>query len=99
MAFATFRRTIGTAASVLYVHPQASDTGEGDYPSKRVALINVSAAPAVVYVGPAGVTTADGARWVVEAGRTLSLEVEVGESVYAVVAAGTQDIDVLVNGR
>lgn len=93
----TFRRSVSTDAELLYEH-----TGSGpaaDFSSKRVALINVSGTQAEVTLGDEDVTTSTGARWTVAAGRTLSLELEPGEAIYGVVVAGTQSIDVLVNGR
>ena len=99
MAIEAFRRTVGTSALLLYSHPVTSPSSDGDYQNKNVALLNVSTSPATVYLGPTGVTTTTGARWIVEAGRSLSVALEPGESLYAIVPAGTQDIDVLVNGR
>lgn len=94
-----FRRTVGTSATVLYTHPTTDPSSPGDYGTKRLALVNVSAAPATVALGASGVTAANGARWIVDAGRVLSVELEPGEALYGIVASGSQDIDVLVNGR
>lgn len=99
MAIQTFRRTVTTAATLLYSHPATSSSSEGDYPNKRVALINQAVTQTVVVLGTSAVTAATGARWTVEAGRTFSLEIEPGESIYGIVAAGTQDIDVIAGGR
>lgn len=99
MAIETYRRTVTTAATLLYAHPKTSSSSEGDFPNKNVSLINVSTTQAQVVVGPQGVTTANGARWTVEAGRVLSVVIEPTESIYAIVASGTQDIDVIANGR
>lgn len=98
MAIETFRRSVGTSATLLYAHPSAAGDA-GDYNAKNVALINVSTSAATVVLGKSDVTAATGARWIVEAGRTLSVVVEQGESLYGIVASGSQDIDVLVNGR
>jgi hypothetical protein len=97
MALQTFQRTVNNTATLLASAAASSDVG--DYKNVRVGLINVSATPTTVYIGPAGVTTGNGARWIVEAGRTLSLELEPGEEVYGIVASGTQSIDVIVGGR
>lgn len=98
MSITTSRVSVGTSATLLYAHPQSA-ADAGDYNSKNVALLNVSAAPTTVVLGPSGVTAANGARWIVEAGRTLSVAIEPGEALYGIVASGTQDVDVLVNGR
>lgn len=99
MAIETFQRSVTTAASLLYVHATTASSSHEDYSAKRVALINVSASPTTVYLGPTGVTTSTGARWIIEAGRTLSVSIEPGESLYAILASGTQSIDVITSGR
>lgn len=98
MAIAATRVSVTTSATLLFAHAKASGDA-GDYSASNVVLINASAAPATVVLGPSGVASGTGARWIVEAGRTLALTVEPGESIYGIVASGTQDIDVLSNGR
>jgi hypothetical protein len=93
----SFRRSVTTTATLLYSH-----TGAGpdvDVKTKYVSLLNVDAAQVTVNLGPSGVTTSSGARWISALGRTLSIGLEPGESLYAIVGSGTQEIDVLVNGR
>jgi hypothetical protein len=99
MAVTATRVSVTTSATLLYAHPRTAESEAGDHTAKHVSLINASASPATVILGPSGVTTGNGARWIVGAGVTLSLDLEVGESIYGIVASGTQDIDVLVNGR
>jgi hypothetical protein len=98
MAISAARVSVDTDATLLYEHPRASGD-PGDYSAHSVALINTSVTPATVALGDDGVTAATGARWIVEAGRTLTLSIEPGEALYGIVAAGSQDIDVLVGGR
>jgi hypothetical protein len=98
MAIETFRRTVTTAATLLYAHPSI-DAPAGDWTSKKVTLINASGTPTEVVLGGSSVTAATGARWGTGLGLTSEVELEPGEALYAIVASGTQNIDVLVNGR
>lgn len=99
MAIETSRKTVGTTATLLYAHPLLKSSSDGDQAAKHVALINTSGVQAAVVIGASDVTTSSGARWTVASGLSLSLDIEPGESLYGIVATGTQDIDVLVNGR
>lgn len=98
MAIETFRATVGTTATLLYAHPKSEDVA-GDYTSKAVDLCRTDPPPTkTVYVGGSAVSTTTGVRWSATPG-VWHFDLEPGEALYAIVATGTEPIDVIVNGR
>lgn len=93
MAVEHTRVSVGTSATAVYAHPKASDSSSGDFTQKYVTLTCV----ADYVVGGAGVTAATGFR--IAAGGAFSVALEPGETLYAVVASGSQTVDVIANGR
>ncbi len=51
-----------------------------------------------MFVGPAGVTTANGFPWAT-ADRALAVDLEPGESIYGIVATNAQTVKTLTTGR
>jgi hypothetical protein len=98
MAITPFRRTVTTAATLLASNA-ASTAAAADWAAVEAILINASTTPATVVLGGSTVTASTGARWIVGVGSVLRVTLEPGESIYGIVASGTQDIDVLVSGR
>lgn len=96
MAIVPTRANAGSPAEVLATNGTAAS--EGDYRARTFILENVTGS-AVIYLGGAGVTDADGFRWdVTELGRGFEVTLEPGESIYGF-AATDQEIHVLAGGR
>lgn len=74
-----------------------TDAREGDWGNRRALLKNLTGT-ASVFLGPQGVTTATGFQWDPADG-PLEIELEGGESIYGIVAAVTQTLHVLAQGR
>lgn len=83
MAFVVTRKTCGTTSSVL----KAGDQWK--------ALDLTITASAACYIGPTGVTTANG--FALTATNVYKIRLAPGESLYCVGAAGTEVISVLAN--
>lgn len=81
--------SVGTTATLLL----AAGRGTVDVPQSVV--LSVPSGGSTVYIGGENVTTASG--FPVVAGATLSLDV-IGEPVYGIVGASTQDVNVLRSG-
>jgi hypothetical protein len=78
---------VGTSPTALQAAPV--DDGSG----VEIAVRNRSAAAATVYLGAANVTTSTG--FALEAGVGVGLHLDVGETLYGIVASGTVTVDVL----
>ena len=89
MAVSAAAVSVGTTATLLSVT-------ETDYVGGASFAVKVPSGGATVYVGASGVTTATG--FPLAAGDTLQVDVDKGESLYGVVAAGTQSVSVLRQG-
>lgn len=86
MAVSSAQVTVGTSATLL-----ASDSGINI--GLQVTLKNKGAA--VVFIGPAGVTTGNGYELAV--GEVLPRDLGPGEELYGVVATATQPVHVLIS--
>jgi hypothetical protein len=86
-----------TLGGVLIASNSAGDPGEGDYRSRKFLLKNATQT-ASVFLGPSGVTTANGFQWDPADG-PLEVELEPGESLYGIVAVTSQTIHALRQGR
>lgn len=95
MAVIATRVDVGTSAVALATVPASSDIG--DWPLRRFVLKNLTSTTSV-WVGGSGTTTGNGFEWTPSDG-PLEVQLEPGESLYAIVAAGTQTIHVLQSGR
>lgn len=96
MAVATSRPAVATTAGGTAIYSNA-ETSSGDEFGVKLLLKNVTGT-ASVFLGPSGVTTANGFEWAVADG-PLEIELEPGESLYGVVAATQQTVHVLKQGR
>jgi hypothetical protein len=99
VAVATSRATVGVAAAVLVentVNASASDNATRSY--LLIPQVDVG----TVVLGPPGgggaLTTANGARWNLASG-PLSIDLEPGEQLTAIVASGTVAVDIVSAGR
>lgn len=91
MAVTSAQVTVGTSATALSAAETDSRSGE------QLRLLNSDATNAV-FIGPAGVTTATGYKLL--AGATIgAIELDAGETLYGVVAAGTVVVHVLRLGN
>lgn len=91
MALVARRVTVGNgAASRLDADPTDNVSGAG--------VVLIPQASGTLVLGPAGVTAANGARLPVTSGVPIAMDLGQGEAVYAIVAAGTLDVDVLLLG-
>lgn len=97
MAVAATRVDVtSTATSVASV--TAGETIEAaDYKARRY-LIKNKTGTASVFIGGSGLTTGNGFEWEVGDG-ALTVDLEAGETLYAIVATGTQTLHVLQVGR
>lgn len=86
-----------TAGGTLVAQNTAADPGEGDYRTRKFLLKNFTAT-ATVFLGPSGLTTANGFAWAVSDG-PLEVELEPGEALYGIVATTAQTVHVLSQGR
>ena len=78
-------------ASSVTVTTSATALASADSDQDEVAITNTGATD--VYVGPSGVTTASG--FPVAAGGSLSVTLPAGETIYGIVASGTEACRVL----
>jgi hypothetical protein len=88
--------SVGTTAVQIAVnlHRGGSDTD-----IHSLVLKNMSGVITTVYLGPLGVTTANGFRWNQATDGPFSFDLEPREAMYAVVASGTQTLDLIGGGR
>lgn len=101
MSVAATRKTVGTSPSVL-----AENTAVGagaDFQTRSYLLIPQVAAGVVILGPPNGggtLTAANGARWDLSIfPQPMSVDLEPGEQLMAMVASGSIAIDVLSAGR
>lgn len=83
---ANARVTVGTTPTLL-------TTTETDTMAGSRLLVRNSSATASVFLGGSGVTTANG--YEVPSGASVSLVLDSGDALYAVVGVGTIDVHVL----
>lgn len=95
MAVVATRVNVGTTPGVLASNPVSS--AEGDFRTQRFLLRNLTAT-AAVFLGGSGTTSGNGFQWDPSTG-ALEVELEPGESLYAVVAVTAQVVHVLATGR
>jgi hypothetical protein len=88
MPITSLRGTAGTAATSLLAGP-ASAAGVKGYDT----LVRIPSGGSSVYIGGSAVTTASG--FELQAGESLSLNVDPGEELYGIVGASTQVVHVL----
>jgi len=82
--------SVGTSATAL-------SAAEGSGSDAASVAVKVPTGGATVYVGGSDVTTANG--WPVAAGESVTLNLlAAGERVYGIVAASTQNVNVLRQG-
>lgn len=94
MAVASSRPAVNTTAGgVLILDPG----GDGDNIGASVVLKNVTGT-ASVFLGPSGVTTANGFEWAPADG-PLSIDLGREEKLYGIVAVTTQTLHVLATGE
>jgi len=92
MAVSGTRPTIATTATIVYTAPANSGKGE----MKPVRIQNPVGGQ-VVYLGGTGVTTALYGYALAVGGEVL-VNLDAGETLYGIVAATTQQVNVLSNG-
>jgi hypothetical protein len=90
MALVPRRVTVDTNATRLDADP--TDTMAGD------RLLAVAQGAGTLALGPAGVTAATGCRVPVAAGTIIAVDLDPGEKLYAIVASGSIDVDILLVG-
>ena len=95
MAITASRPVAGTTVTLLC--EVSADAGPKDESARRFRLKNLTAT-ASVFLGPAGVTTANGYEWTTAEG-PLERVLEPGESLYGIVAATPQTLHALGGGR
>jgi len=86
-----------TVGGVLVAQKSSGDPGEGDYRSRKFLLKN-NTQTAAVFLGPQGLTTANGFQWDPADG-PLEVELEPGEALYGIVAVTSQTVHALRQGR
>lgn len=92
------RATAGTTATLLVENTKPSRSAdESDWGALKARLQNLTGT-ASVFLGPAGVTTANGYEWTTAEG-PLEVDLEPGEALYGIVAALAQTVHVLGQGR
>ena len=96
MAIVVTQPAVGTSATLICQNT-AGDPGEGDYRTRRFRIKNVTAT-APVFIGPAGVTTANGYSFAT-ADSPIVIELEPGEALYGIVTTTTQTLHVIQHGR
>lgn len=89
MAIETAAVTVATTATAL-----AAGGGEGRGSITTITVKPAASGSAEVYVGPSDVTTATG----LPLGGGISFSLNVGESLYGIVASGTVAVRVLEHG-
>jgi hypothetical protein len=82
--------SVNTSATRLDADPTDNVSGS--------ALCIIPQASGTLCLGPAGVTSANGARIAVTASVPISVDLNGNEQVYGVVASGTLEVDVLLVG-
>lgn len=92
----TATRPVAGVAETLLCELSA-DAGPSDDTTRRFLLRNATGT-ASVFLGPAGVTAANGFEWAVADG-PIEVELEPGEKLYGIVAAAAQTLHVLGQGR
>jgi len=97
MAFAITRPAVDTTSGGVLIAQNTTSSGEADFGTKRALIKNLTGT-ASVFLGPQGVTTANGFQWDVADG-PLEVELEPGEAIYGIVAATPQTLHVLAQGR
>jgi hypothetical protein len=90
MAVSTASVTVATTAT------QLSGADSGGSTSGQSVAVYVPTGGATVYVGSSAVTTAIG--FPVAAGEKMAFSLEPGESLYGIVAASTQAVNVFRSG-
>ena len=90
-------RPAPTTSAVLIASVADSGGSGDDWGGKSFLLKNVTAT-AAVFLGPSGVTTANGFQWDTADG-PITWTLEPGESLYGIVASVTQTIHVASTGR
>lgn len=75
----------------------SADAGPKDETTRRFRIKNTTGS-ASVFLGPQGVTTANGYEWTAAEG-PLEVTLEPGEKLYGIVAALGQTVHVLASGR
>ena len=93
MAVAAARITVDTTAGGTKLSAAAG----GAYRPGSSVLVVAQAAGTLV-LGPSGVTAAAGARVPVVAGTVITVDLDYGEDLYAIVASGSLAVDVLRTG-
>lgn len=93
MATAASRVSVTTSATAV----ATLATGGADIDARSFLLSNATATESV-FVGPSGVTTANGFEWKTTH-PPLSITLEPGESLYGIVATNAQTVHVLSTGR
>ena len=89
MAVSAAAVSVGTTATLL-------STAETDFVGGAAFAVKVPSGGATVFVGASGVNTSAG--FPLAAGETLLVDLDAGESLYGVVASGTQLVNVLRQG-
>jgi hypothetical protein len=91
---------VGTTATLLAAHPESAtaDASHREWSARRYLAKNVTATTTVYVGGTDAVTTANGFAWEATDG-ALAFTLEPGESMYAIVASGSQTVHVLGTGR
>lgn len=89
MAVSAASVTVATTATVL-------TSAESDDRAGFSVLVKVPAEGATVYLGGSGVTT--GAGYPLAEGEAMAFDLSPGESLFGIVASGTQAVNVLRSG-
>lgn len=97
MAISASRTTVTSTATLLATNA-SSTTVVGDYTALSFVLKNLTGTASIFLGGGAAVTTGNGFEWAPGDG-PISIDLEPGESLYAIVAAGTQTVHSLTQGR
>ena len=99
MAVAASRVTVGVSAAVLVENTANASVSDG---ATRSYLLIPQVDVGTVVLGPpvggVALTVANGARWNLASG-SFSIDLEPGEQLTAIVAAGTVAVDVMSAGR
>lgn len=90
------RPTIATTATLIASNTVSDSSNAADYRAVSFLIKNIDGA--TVFLGGSGVTTANGFQWSPADG-VLTIDLEPGESLYGVVASGTNVLHALQVGR
>ena len=82
---------VSVAATATNLTPTLADDSRTDY---SITIINQGTAS--VFLGPSGVTTANGTE--LKPGANISLDIRGDGAIYGIVASGTNRVDVLATG-